>query len=1103
MKKAGILLVIVLSIVMSLQVSAQFIPDTEPLYDSEEEVVFIVEMEGRPVLPEMKLSKTKGFGQEDNAQTYRNELLKTHQVATDAISSKLSDEVKPQYTYTEIFNGFAIEAKYGDLEVIKNTEGVKNVYVSQKRKADLRMINAPSMTHSLPSETFGYTGSGQVIAVLDNEFDVKHDAFSTDPQNPKYTKTDIESILSRTEFNASGNVNRVYESEKIPFRFDYGEGDADTYATVDVHGTHVAGIAAGNSPDGQFRGVAPDAQLVLMKISNSEGYLLDAAIAAALDDAAKLGVNVINCSFGFTYNSIANENPVIAICHENAYKAGIYVSVAAGNEGRGFYNMPTETIHIDDSATGTANALHNVFSVGSVENTVFFLNISEITLADGSVIDSAPMYEGTEPIPTGEYVYCGLGYPEDFEGLNVDGKIAVIDRGVINFTDKADHAKSNGAVGIIIINNEDDYIYSVELSLPAVCVAFSDGAILQNAVDKRISHIAPLVKKGFARELSVSDFSSYGTTEYLGLKPDISAPGGSIYSSLPDDEYGYQNGTSMAAPHISGVVAIISQYLADTGCTATAGERVELIGNMMMSSADVVYMASDDAQNKTPFSPRVQGAGMVNTANAIKTPVILYADSGKTKIELGDQLTDTIEFSFTAKNLTGKDVVYDKISAVTLTDGYVTKEDGKNYISGTRLLKSELITDFDTITVPANASVPILVQIKLDRDELEENLLIFQNGFHIDGFIRLENTTEDVISVGMPFMGFYGDWTQAPIFDTTVYDEGGSNLIYEPKGHLGTFLYTINGEQTLMLGSYSESGTNDANAIAISPDGDGCYDALGLQLVTMRSIRDLKISLVDENGNVLDTTELGIVSKYNKIDGMFGLPENISDGQYFVRLEGYMNYDSENSVKHALSIPFKVDRQKPVVRACKLEGNALTLDICDTSGIRYLCVEDTVTDTVYDGYFDSYIEEDEMTCVFAEEAADRELSNIRVYITDSAMNISSYFLGGFGGEIGANLSEISADEESYSITFELIGEEEFSDATLMLVFYDENGILMHTDVMRNQTVSAGEYVFSGEFDISTADKCKLFIWQGTETLKPLDIVKIFDMKMYEISDGNE
>lgn len=1102
MKKLVILWILVLSVAMTLQVSAQFSVDTVPLYDSEEIVTFIVEMEGRPVLPEMKLSEVNKGAKNGDAQAYRGTLVRSHKAATDAISSELSDDVKPQYTYTEIFNGFAIEAKYGDMEVIKNTEGVKNVYVSQKRKANFRMGNAPSMTHSLPSETLGYTGSGQVIAIIDSEFDVKHEAFATDPQNPKYTKADIEDILSSTEFNASGDANRVYESEKIPFRFDYGEGDAETYASVGLHGTHVAGIAAGNSPDGEFRGVATDAQLILMKVSDANGYMKEAAIIAAMDDAAKFGVCAINCSFGDDYAALADLSPAFVTCFENAYNAGIFVSSSAGNVGRGFYSMPSETIHVDDSATGTPNAMDNIFSIASVENSVVRVPVSEITLGDGSVLECAPFYENAKTFPTGEYVYCALGYPEDFEGVDVNGKIALLDRGQISFVIKADNAKAAGASGIIVVNTAEDYVSTQELSLPAVCVKASFGSLLKNAEDKTISSIGTFVMQPFEKKMEISSFSSYGTTEYLGLKPDTSAPGGNIYSSWPNDEYGYASGTSMAAPHMSGVVAIVNQYLEDTGCTATLADRADLIGNMLMSSADVVYTVSDDEENKVPVSPRVQGAGLANTANAIKTPVILYADNGKTKIELGDNLTDTVEFSFTAQNLTENDVVYDKISTVTLTDGYVT-ENGKNYISGVRLLKSELITDFDTVTVPANASVQLSVKIQLDADELNENLSIFQNGFHIDGFIRLENTTEDIVAVGMPFMGFFGNWTQAPIFDTTVYDEGGSSLIYEPQGHLGTFLYTINGEQTLMLGSYSESGTKDANAIAISPDGDGYYDALGLQLATMRSIRDLKVILADENGNALDTTELGTVSKYKKIAGMFGLPENIPDGQYFVRLEGYMNYDSENSVKHTLSIPFKVDRQKPLVRECKLEGNALTLDICDTSGVRYLCVVDTVTDAIYDGYFDSYIEEEKLTCVFSEEATDRELSNIRVYITDSAMNISSYFLGGFGGEIGANVSEISADEESYSITFELIGEDEFSDASLMLAFYDADGILMHTDVMRNQTVSAGEYVFTGEFDASTADKCKLFIWQGTETLKPLDIVKIFDMKMYEISNENK
>ena len=1096
MKKSVIFIVLLLSGIMFSQASAQFSFDTSTSYDSEEEVTFIVEMEDSPVLPEIKLSQeTKSSAKARDAQTYRSALLRAQKRATDAISSEISDDVKPQYTYTELFNGFAIKAKYKDLETIKNTDGVKNVYVSSKRKADLRMSSATSVTHSLPSETLGYTGSGQVIAIIDTEFDVKHDAFSKAPKNPKYTKQGIASILSVTEFNASNDANRVYESAKIPFRFDYSENDADTYSTANMHGTHVAGIAAGNSSDGGFLGVAPDAQLVLMKISNSDGYLEDAAIAAALDDAAKLGVCAINCSFGYDYQALDNHNPVLITCYENAYKAGIFVSAAAGNQGRGFLEKALETTNIDDSATGTPNGFDTTISVASVDNSVIYLMITDITLSDGSVIEATPMYNFTASLTAGEYEYCNLGYPEDFEGLDLNGKIAVVDRGVLPFKDKSDNAKAAGATGIIIINNDDEYIATDTLSLPAVCVKSSSGAVLKDAEVKRITSVTPFDARGVEHDVITSSFSSYGTTEALGLKPEISAPGGSISSAWPGDQYAVASGTSMAAPHITGVVAIINQYLEDTGCTLTSSARVDRIANMMMSSADVVYMPSDDEENKVPYSPRVQGAGVVNTANAIKTPVILYANNGKTKIEFGDNLTDTLEIKFTAQNLTDSDVVYDKISAVTLTDGYVT-ENGINYISGAKLLKSELVTDFDAVTVPANSSVTVSAQIKLDSDELYENYLVFSNGFHIDGFIRLENTASDIVAVGMPFMGFYGNWTQAPVFDSTMYDEGGSKLVNEDKGILGTFLFTNAKDKAVILGQNKISGIYDSDAIVISPNGDGYADILGIYFSAMRSIRDLRIMLIDERGKILSVQGADVIIKYRPCEKQIKIPQNISDGSYFVRLEGYMNYDTENSLKHSVSIPLKVDRERSYVTGCKLDGKVLTVDIYDNAGIKSVLITDLVTGEKYTKNYDSYTAEDKIIYTFEENTAP-DLSNIKVEIIDGAMNASAYELGGFGGKIGAEIYEISSDEKSYSITFNFMGDDEFSDASLILAFYDDEGRLIHSDIKHNQSVSSGECNFTGDFDVSTADKCKLFIWRDTETIKPLDTTKIFDISRYK------
>lgn len=1101
MKKAVAFFLLILSVVMCAPVNARYISNTLPSYANDDKVTFIVEMEESPVLSEIQLSKDSlSSARTKKAISYRSALLRSHMETADTIGSELSEDIKPQYTYTELFNGFSIEAKYEDLETISSADGVKAVYVSSRRKLDLRMRNASAMTHSLSSDTSGYTGSGQVIAVLDSEFDVKHTAFSNPPQNPKYTKQDISSMLSDTAFNASNDVNRVYESVKIPFRYDYGDGDADTYSTDYIHGTQVAGIAAGNSSDDSFYGVAPDAQLVLMKIADSDGYTSDAAIVAAMDDAAKLGVCAINCSFGFDYEAMDAFNPAVTACYTNAYNSGIFVSVAAGNLSRGFFGVPSETINIDDSATGMPNCLDTAFSVASVDNSLLYFDMAEITLEDGSVIDAAKMYADADfgSLASHEYVYCKTGYPDDFELADVSGKIAVMDRGTLTFAQKSNNAKAAGAKGIIIINNEDKYFTSSELSLPAVLVKASSGRILKDADVKKISSITTFTQKSVENDAVINDYSSYGVTEALGLKPDISAPGGNIYSSVPGDKYETSSGTSMSAPHISGIVAIISQYLEDTGRTPDISRRADLIGNMIMSTADVVYMTTSEDEDRLPYSPRVQGAGMANTANAVKTPVILYAEDGKTKLELGDNLTDTIEISFTAQNLTENDAVYDKISVVTLTDGYVS-HDGTNYISDAVSLKSELILASDSVTVPANSSVTVSAKLLLDRDELDENSLIFKNGFYIDGFIRMEDTTKNIVAVGIPFMGFYGNWTKAPVFDTTIYDDNGSSLISEDAGILGTFLYSNYEEESIILGYNSVSDAYTDAAIAISPDGDGYSDILGLYLTPMRSVRDLKITITDEEERILYVQdEADAISKFIPYDTLIEIPESISDGKYLVSIDGYMNYNTENSLEHSISIPLKVDRQKPLVEDCRLDGATLTVDIHDNLGIGYVSVTDAVTGEKYDKAYDSCITDDKIIYTFKDNTAP-DLSNIMIEISDNAMNSAAYFLGGFGGKIDAYISGISSKEKAYTIAFDLACDDEFSSSSLILAFYDENGRLIHTDIMQNKSVSSGKLEFTGAFDASRADKCKLFIWYDTEDFKPLDTAKIFDMKMYDIN----
>lgn len=68
-----------------------------------------------------------------------------------------------------------------------------------------------------------------------------------------------------------------------------------------------------------------------------------------------------------------------------------------------------------------------------------------------------------------------------------------------------------------------------------------------------------------------SDFSSWGVPGNLDLKPEITAPGGNIWSTLTDGTYGSMSGTSMSAPSVTGMAAVVAQYLRETGLAEPGG----------------------------------------------------------------------------------------------------------------------------------------------------------------------------------------------------------------------------------------------------------------------------------------------------------------------------------------------------------------------------------------------------------------------------------------------------------------------------------------------------------------------------------------------------
>ena len=254
--------------------------------------------------------------------------------AAAAAARELSGGVKIKYIYNKLINGFAAEIDADDYTALKNIPGLKslkaeNKYgsqpVTQSEKIDQPIV-ADEMKISLRADP-DYGGTGTVVAVLDNGFDTKHPAFKSLPASGALTGAGINALQYTLNARTS-----AYVSSKLPFAYDYAGSDKDVYIS-DSHGTGIAGIIAGNCAG--YEGTAPDAQLLLMKVFDDEGNAAESDIIAALEDAVRLGADVINLSLGSPVGSDSGEplDPALGMALRAAVKAGAIVNGAAGNDG--------------------------------------------------------------------------------------------------------------------------------------------------------------------------------------------------------------------------------------------------------------------------------------------------------------------------------------------------------------------------------------------------------------------------------------------------------------------------------------------------------------------------------------------------------------------------------------------------------------------------------------------------------------------------------------------------------------------------------------------------------------------------------------------------
>ena len=781
---------------------------------------------------------TEGIALNPSAVSYRESLRKTQDDVASAISREALDgaQLDVVWNLTLAANIISAVVPAEKISAIKAVSGVKDVvvetqYEPQRAEAsdDPNMSVATGMTNAQYAWAEGYTGAGSLVAIVDTGLDYKHQSF--DPVAYEMAITQLEATTGKTydlltaqdvqklwsSLNAAQRTaespSQTYFNAKVPYGFNYVDSNFNIEHVNDTqgeHGSHVASIAAANKylytteEDGSIslknaitavrtQGNAPDAQLLVMKVFGAGGGAYDSDYFAAIEDAIVLGADSVNLSLGsstkgFSYNSTYQEI-INSLTNVNT----IWTN-SAGNNSSWADSTALGYLYSDYANMGTGGSpatYKTPMSVASVDNDGFtgsYLEYGDdlIFYTETTGYSNAPMITAA-----GEYEFVYIDGPgvddnanvgkagDSFLVLgeaNVKGKIALCNRGSSSFFAKANAAAAQGAVAVIIVNNQPGTISmnmtGYTYTAPCVSITQADGNLIKAGAEKTsftsadgttVEYYTGTITIGEgvgtteydAEYYTMSDFSSYGVPEDLTIKPEITTPGGNIYAvngsakSTADaptgghDQYENMSGTSMAAPQLAGIVGVLSQFyresdLADNAAKFDLSKRQVLQSLMMSTSRPLI-----EEESGSYYSVMKQGSGLADLNAVMNSNIVIlmdqttvngevrkdnsdYAADGKVKAELGDdpERTGKYSVSFTLNNLTDEDRFY-YLSADFFTQdvfAYYTLD-----ANGSPIMNADgsplVSTYLDTMTAPLDANLTWYVDgVKFDPDATEHDV---------------------------------------------------------------------------------------------------------------------------------------------------------------------------------------------------------------------------------------------------------------------------------------------------------------------------------------------------------------------------------------------
>lgn len=855
---------------------------------------------------------------------------------------------KAKRSFGYLLNGFSIDVKVGDIEKIEALKGVISVTPAQVFYPTDTHANAIAEVQKVWEEKKLH-GEGMVISIIDSGIDPHHkDLYLSDSKSATLTKDSVKKMDKGRYF-----------TEKVPYGYNYADGSDDIVDVGDagMHGQHVAGIAGAN---GDVKGVAPEAQLLAMKVfSNNKalkGCYTDDVIAA-IEDSVKLGADVINMSLGSVSASTDPNDPQNQAI-KRASDAGVISVISAGNNSvsgtNDMHNTPKNLLNTSDMSTvGSPGVTNEALTVASAENSIVTLETLRDTLGN-AVFQSVPeLTDGSTTIfskveinydvlhQERQLIDVGIGDKSDYTEevkSTLKGNIALIKRGDISFSQKAKLAKENGAVAAFIYNNTDGI---VQMSLddaqyPTIGLSDVDGEVLLQVAkaNKKVSFILDKAEVENKMYGKMSDFSSWGPTPELNFKPEISAPGGNIYSLANGNKYQTMSGTSMSSPFVAGSQALILQAIKAKKLNLSGKELVKFAKDSAINTSVPLL---DVSHTKEIISPRRQGAGQINVSSAIDNEVsVLYTPTQESTIALKEIGRSTsINVTLTNHGKEAREYTFNDYGGV-----YTQATDDNKEIYDTKIDKASLTTDKQTIRI--NAGETKTVEFKLTLP------FAFSEQQFVEGFIGFDG--KDTPNLVIPYMGFFGTYSQDKTIDPLIFQEG--------HGAPTTSGFLVSNNNTILGMVKNDQGESvvDPDAIAISPENkDNVQDYSLPYLFFNRNYAQATYDIIDEKGDTVKELYIdknGRKDYFNSGTGKWtthavsqakwsgthynkktGKEEAVADGRYQYKVTVSSQNDNSDQVTY---IPVTVDNTKPVIKKIDVSKNGKLLVEADDdlSGIK-------------------------------------------------------------------------------------------------------------------------------------------------------------------------